>query len=127
MLLMQINTGLMVNHIRKGYMQGNWPKLVWTYRLRQLSFQEHKEHCLKNLEKFLAKPDIFLFLKHALFISRIQNNIHKHVWTKKLTKKKHQSIKIKHEVPNQKNFQLKATYMFMQHGFKIDFLNSLDA
>ena len=58
---MQINTGLMVNHIRNGYMQGNGPKLIQTYGLRQRSSQEHKEHCLKNLEKFLAKPGIFCF------------------------------------------------------------------
>jgi len=61
MLLMQINTRLIVNHIRKGYMQGNRLKLVRTYGLRQCSSQEHKEHCLKNLEKFLAKAGIFCF------------------------------------------------------------------
>jgi hypothetical protein len=41
----------------------------------------------------------------------------------KTNKKKHQSIKIKHEIPNKKHYQLKTTYMFMQHGFKFGFLN----
>jgi hypothetical protein len=92
MLLMQINTGLMVNHIRKGYMQGNRLKLVRTYGLRQRSSQEHRT-LPKKPRKVLSQGRHFLFLKHALFISRSQNNIHKHVWTKKLTKKtlKHQN------------------------------------
>jgi len=57
------------------------------------------------------------------FISTDHNNMHKHIWIKNTNKKKtSKTPKIKFKVPNLKQ-QLNTTYMFMQHGFKIDFLN----
>ena len=88
---------------KEGFRANKWTKVGPNLGTKAIFFPITWRTLPKKTRKFPAKPrNIYFFLlKHALFIPISYNIIHKHVWTKILTKK-HQSIKIKHEVPNKK-------------------------